>query len=180
MQRRRSLELLSGFGSALILPTTLTINENNASAWLPFFSTRWEIGKTYTYEIFEAMPDSMLQFQPNSEMMSFGKLFTHIGWGLEIYTGTLDGSTPREEPKTTRTEILNYLEHCFDHFDLAFKALKETELYSNNHRFLKDEPWKDFSIADMLLLAYNHTIHHRAQATVYLRLKEIVPPKYRF
>lgn len=127
------------------------------------------------------MPETMLNFQPTSEMMSFSKLFTHIGFGLEVYAEKLDGEAPGEEPVTTEKQTLfKYLTGCFEHFNNAFKDVKESELYSNKHHFPEEEPWKDFSIADIILLAYNHTIHHRAQATTYLRLKEIVPPKYRF
>lgn len=181
MKRRNSLGLITGLGSALILPNIFGFSRNDASGWLPLFSERWKVSETYTFEVFKAMPESMLSFQPTSEMMTYRKIFTHIGFGVDKFAGIMDGDAPGEEPETVeKALILDYLEDCFGHFNTAYKELEETQLYSNNHHFAEEEGWKDSSIADILLLAYNHTIHHRAQATVYLRLKEIVPPKYQF
>lgn len=181
MKRRKSLRLITGLSTALLMPNSYGFNRQNASGWLDSFSIRWTNSETYTYDIFEAMPLAMFAFQPQAEMMSYAKLFSHIGVGLEIYAEKLDGTAPIEEPKTTdKQKIHKYLAHCFKHFDLAYKKIKELDLYSNKHRFPDQEPWKNFSIIDIVLLAYNHTIHHRAQATTYLRLNGITPPKYMF
>jgi uncharacterized damage-inducible protein DinB len=148
---------------------------------LQLFFVRWENSKIYTYEIFEAMPESMFNFQPTSEMMSYSKLFTHIGHSLHIYASVLDGFTLGLEPdNTNRGIILDFLKSSFKRFDTALEEVNDSELYLSNHHFPKEEPWKDFTVADMLMIAYNHIIHHRAQATTYLRLKGIIPPKYRF
>ena len=127
------------------------------------------------------MPSADLNFKPNSEIMSFGKLFTHLGSSLNGYAGVLDGSVSDNEPVAeNKTEVSAYVDNAFTHFNNALDQINLEDLYAIRHTKSEVEPWKEFNIFDIITLGYNHTIHHIAQATVYLRLQNIVPPKYRF
>jgi len=79
-----------------------------------------------------------------------------------------------------RQIIFRYMEDTSAEFQDVLQNLKKAELYSKEHKHKDDEVWGKFSIADILLLAYHHTAHHRGQALVYLRFKGIDPPNYRF
>ncbi len=148
---------------------------------IDLFLVRWDYNRIYTFEILEAMPESKFEFQPKNEMMPFSKLFTHIGYSLDVYAGVFDGKIPKEEPETSiKKTKLEYLNRCLDHFETAYKSLNKNELYTKNHFYPDKEPWKEFYVFDIIMLAYNHTVHHLGQATTYLRLNGITPPRYRF
>jgi hypothetical protein len=99
MNRRKSIGLL-GLGSLLFVqkasPRALSVATNIATDdnFMKTFSARWEGLREHTFEVYEAMPDTQFGFQPTEDVMSFAKLFSHIGSSLDNYTGILDGSPP--------------------------------------------------------------------------------------
>lgn len=180
MNRRKSIGLL-GLGSIFLSQNVYSFSQEIDMDFIDLFLVRWDSNRIYTFEILEAMPESKFAFEPIEGMMSFNKLFTHIGVGIDIYAEKLDGVAPKDEPETIEKVVVsNYLKSCFEHFESAYKSLNNDQLYTKKHHFQSVEPWMNFSVFDIIILAYNHTIHHRAQATTYLRLNEITPPKYQF
>ncbi len=182
MHRRKSLELIAGFSPFLLLSSNPVASKNlDSYQWLKNFKVRWNNSQTYCFEIFDAMPSSDFNYRPNPEIMSYAKLFSHIGSGLNVYAEVLDGSVSDNEPEpNNKTAVSDYLNYAFAHFNKALDEINIDDLYNIKHAKSDVEPWKGFSIFDIITLGYNHTIHHIAQATVFLRLKNIVPPKYRF
>ena len=145
------------------------------------FNTRWEGLRTHTFEVFGAMPDRQFDFQPTKEVMSFAKLFSHIGHSLDIYAEILDGAEKIEEPKSKEKEtLIRYVQTRFERFEAAFYQLNTSDLYNPKHVMKTMDGEVSFSDYDILMLAYNHTVHHKGQATTYLRLQGITPPAYRF
>ena len=101
--------------------------------------------------------------------------------GCSIYSSVIKSDDPLTEPdKLEKNVILKYLEETSSEFNSVLSGLDDKDLQSTDHKYKNEEMWKEFSIGDILLLAYHHTAHHRGQAIVYLRLKGIEPPKYRF
>ena len=182
MHRRKSLELIAGFSPFLLFPSNSMATKNfDSYDWLKYFSVRWNNSRIYCFEVFDAMPLSDINYKTNPETMSFMKLFSHIGSGLNTYSEVLGGSSTGIEPEPkNRTTVSNYLDNAFAHFNNTLDEINIDDLYEIKHAKSDFEPWKEFSIFDIITLGYNHTIHHVAQATVYLRLKNIVPPRYRF
>jgi uncharacterized damage-inducible protein DinB len=180
MNRRKSIGLL-GLGSLFLSQNAYSFGQKIDPNFIDSFLVRWDYNRIYTFEILEAMPESKFEFQPKNEMMPFSKLYTHIGYSLDVYAGVFDGKIPNEEPETSiKKAKLEYLNRCLDHFETAYKSLNKNELYTKNHFYPDKEPWKEFYVFDIIMLAYNHTVHHLGQATTYLRLNGITPPRYRF
>lgn len=183
MNRRKSIELIAAGLSPILLHSSNTImNVNiNREEWLKNFMARWNNTQTYCFEIFNTMPLLHFNFKPNSDVFSFAKLFTHIGNGLNIYSGVLVGTSLDNEPETSDiSEISDYLNNAFKNFNYALTEINLENLYTISHYKSEEEPWKEFTTFDIITLGYNHTVHHIAQATVYLRLNNVVPPQYRF
>ena len=180
MNRRKSIGLL-GLGALFLTQNIYSNNKDIQSDFFELFLVRLGYNRMYTFEILEAMPESKFDFQPNNEMMSFSKLFTHIGYSLDVYAGVFDGKIPNEEPESSINKVKSeYLNRCYERFETAYKSLNKNDIYTKNHFYPDKEPWKEFSVFDIIMLAYNHNVHHLGQATTYLRLNGITPPKYRF
>jgi len=180
MNRRKSIGLL-GLGTMFLTQNIYSYNPEIESDFIDLFLTRWDNNKIYTFEILEAMPETKFEFQPKNEMMTFSKLFTHIGFSLDKFAGIIDGKIPNEEPESSSKKITSeYLNKCFEHFETAYKSLDKNDIYTKNHFYSDKEYWKDETVFDIIMLAYNHTVHHLGQATTYLRLNGITPPSYRF
>jgi len=180
--RRREILKSIGLVSPFTMATGLTLAKSNSpNSWLIEFSDRWDVSELYTREVFNAMPEEYLTYKPTPEIMSFGKQFTHLAMGTSIYAAVLRGDNHIEEPEANNKQvILEYMDKTSAEFKIEVENLTEEKLYTNEHKHKNDEVWGDFSLADILLLAYHHAAHHRAQAIVYLRLKNVVPPKYQF
>lgn len=181
MKRRDLLKTLGYVSPLAALPAGSMAGIKTQTGWLQEFSERWDVSEWYNREVFEAMPEENFDYKPVPEVMSFGKQCSHLAMGISIYASILRGDSHTEEPEASNKEIvLNYLDVTSREFKEVYTNLTEDVLYTKEHKHKKEEVWKEFSVADILLLAYHHTAHHRAQAIVYLRLKGIEPPKYRF
>ena len=181
MKRRNSLKKLGLVSSSLLLPTYHYSKTKIQPGWLDEFKERWKVSELYNREVFNAMPEEFLDYKPVPEVMSFGKQFLHIAMGCSIYSSVIKSDDPLTEPdKLEKNVILKYLEETSSEFNSVLSGLDDKDLQSTDHKYKNEEMWKEFSIGDILLLAYHHTAHHRGQAIVYLRLKGIEPPKYRF
>lgn len=181
MERREILKSIGLICPFALAPGLNLDNSNNSNSWLKEFADRWKISELYNREVFNAMPDKYVDFKPVPDLMSFGKQFTHLSMGISGYAAVILGDNGLDEPDMMDRDVINnYMENCSAEFQGMLDGLDEERLYSKEHKNKDEEMWKDFSIADILLLAYHHTAHHRGQAVVYLRLKEIEPPKYRF
>jgi len=181
MKRRAILRTFGLASPSVFLPTLNFSNTNVQNGWLQEFSERWEVSELYNQEVFMAMPEKDLDYKPVPEIMSFGKQFSHLAMGISGYAAIIQGEDGLEEPGIIDRKVLfNYMENCSAGFRSMLDGLDEEQLNSKEHKYKEEDMWKDFSIADILLLAYHHTAHHRGQAIVYLRLKGIEPPNYRF
>lgn len=181
MNRRHLIKTLGHISPFAFLPSVSIANGSIQTGWLHEFSARWEVSETYNREVYMAMPEEYLDYKPVPDVMSFGKQFSHLSMGISGYASIIRGDDGLDEPGLIdRNIIFKYMENCSAEFSSMLDDLDEERLYSKEHKYKDEEMWKDFSIADILLLAYHHTTHHRGQAIVYLRLKGIEPPKYRF
>ena len=186
MDRRKSMGLI-GAGSLLPIqsafPSSLSRIKDidQSEGFKEAFNTRWEGLRMHTFKVFDAMPGEQFDFRPTKEVMSFARLFSHIGFSLDIYAEMLDGTKKIEEPKSEEKEtVMAYLQSRFERLEAAFYQLKTSELYNPKHVAHTIDGEIHFSDYDILMLAYNHTVHHKGQATTYLRLQGIIPPQYRF
>ncbi|MGD9329248.1 MAG: DinB family protein [Cyclobacteriaceae bacterium] len=181
MNRRHLIKTLGHFSPLAVIPSLSIARGSTQPGWLQEFSARWEVSEIYNREVFTAMPEEFLDYEPVPEVMSFGKQFSHLSMGISGYASIIRGDDGLDEPAFMDGKVIfKYMEDCSADFRNMLDGLEEEQLYSKEHKYKDEEMWKDLSIADILLLAYHHTAHHRGQAIVYLRLKGIEPPKYRF
>ena len=141
-----------------------------------------------TRDVLTRVPDAALGWRPHEKSFSLGALATHLAvlpkWGLSILEHDaydLDGAaTPRHAESATAAGVLETFDR---HVALLRRALVEradVELAARwslmrGDRVLMTMP-RHAALRRFLL---NHTVHHRGQMTVYLRLQNAaVPPLY--
>jgi uncharacterized damage-inducible protein DinB len=136
-----------------------------------------------TRRLLERIPDAKLAWKPHDRSMALGGLATHLGniptWGANILTESsfdLASAPPNLEPKASRTEILA----LFDGSVKATRALMDkSDAEYMGPWALKRGGQMMFTlprIAAFRSFVINHTIHHRGQLSVYLRLNDIPVP----
>ncbi|MGC9951726.1 MAG: DinB family protein [Bryobacteraceae bacterium] len=159
-------------GAALVLPVL-----GQEGGMPPQFVDHWKTSKKYVLALAEQMPAADYSFKPNPAEMSFGEQMAHIAGTNSYFFATLSGQKdplgkPANFEKATVIKMLN------DSYDFVISALGTI----NHDTMMKtfDGEGGKMTGMEMMLLAVDHTAHHRGQCIVYLRAKNIKPVDYQF
>lgn len=147
-------------------------------------AAHWKMSKEFTLAVADAMPAEFYDFRPNPEVMSFVGLMFHIASSQAFRFAQVAGvPSPLKLPeKLEKAEVKaaarKALETSFD-FCIEWVGKFTPEQLSRAHRVdWYERP--EVNGRELLLGMFTHTAHHRGQAEVYLRVKGIKPPPYRF
>ena len=167
----RSLTTLL-LGAALVLPVFAQ------EAGMPSqLVDHWKTSKKYVLALAEQMPAADYGFKPNPAEMSFGEQMAHIAGSNSYFFATLSGQKdplgkPANFEKATVIKMLN------DSYDFVISAMGTIKHDTMMKTF--DGEGGKMTGMEMMLLAVDHTAHHRGQCIVYLRAKNIKPTDYQF
>ena len=149
------------------------------------FVQDWKQSKQFTIDVANAMPAEFYNFKPNPGEMSFGEQMAHIAGGNVFRFHQITGIQPpfnfdpSRPAATDKQSILKMLDQSFDYVIDVLPKITSEQLKRTWHL----PSWQGRTDPDgraMLLNMLVHTAHHRAQCEVYLRVKGIKPPDYRF
>ena len=131
-----------------------------------------------TRRCLERVPEDKLSFKPDPKSMTLGRLAGHVAempsWGsVTIGRDHLDFSTGEFQPMemTSREQVLTAFDKIVADSRAAIAAASDDHLMKpwslkNGDTTLMTMP----RIAVLRTFVMNHTIHHRGQLSVYLRL----------
>ena len=140
-----------------------------------------------TRKTLERAPDDKFAWKPHEKSMTLGRLAGHLaempGWGVyTLKTASFDiapADSPAMQPfqPKSRQEVLSLFDKGVAEMRAALAAAKDDQLL---------QPWSLLSggkpiftmprIAVIRGMILNHSIHHRAQLGVYLRLNNLPVP----
>jgi uncharacterized damage-inducible protein DinB len=138
----------------------------------------WERAKEYTKEYLDAMPDDGYAFKPTPEIRSFAAQMDHIADANFAFIAAASGKKSPFEgsaEKMADQSKAAVSKAVMDSYDFAINTLKgmtEADLAKDVKVF-----GKDMKSGVAFEKAFEHQTHHRGQATVYIRLKGVTPPK---
>jgi uncharacterized damage-inducible protein DinB len=84
---------------------------------------------------------------------------------------------PERVTAADKETVPKYLNSSWDYTIQVLRKLTEKDILRND---LGTPRFKAHTGSDLFLRAYTHTAHHRGQAIVYLRIKDIAPPTWAF
>lgn len=139
-----------------------------------------------TRKVLERIPDDKFDFQPHPKSMKLGQLASHIVNLLkfkQLFVETsqrdfLDPNAPKPPPSpTTTAELLARFDQFSADLRQALTASSDEKLTDGfqlrrGEQLLMERP----KGAALRIMGLNHSIHHRGQLTVYLRLLDIPVP----
>jgi uncharacterized damage-inducible protein DinB len=147
----------------------------------------WKATGELTLAVAEAMPADSYNFKPNPEEMSFGQLMAHIGLADRGACANASGMTPPalsdniaafskdNKVDVTKEAAITFQKQTFDFCNKAVAAVTLEQLDK-----VVGPPARNLTGYEWLWSYFTHTAHHRGQAEVYLRVKNIKPPTYVF
>ena len=145
----------------------------------------WEISRQFTLDVANAMPAELYSFKPNPDEMTFGEQMIHIAGSNVFRFQQISGVKPpfvfdpAKPPASDKQSVQKMLEQSFDYVIDVLPRITPEQLKRTWHI----PSWKGRNDPDgraMVLNMFVHTAHHRAQCEVYMRVKGIKPPDYRF
>ena len=142
-----------------------------------------------TRKVLARVPEDKLAWKPHAKSFAMGALATHVamlpGWGTFTLQGDsfdlgAPGATTPPPPAASRKELLEMFDCNVAAFRAALVATEDAQMLS---------PWSLRNgavtlftlprVAVVRTSIMNHSIHHRAQLGVYLRLNDVpVPATY--
>ena len=177
--------------SLVVLGLFAFINKSNPSEkeFNQSFSEVLYHAKQYTIEVAEAMPAEHYKYRPNDSIRSFGEQMAHIGMstsmilhrfikGEEMKLGMSEAATIEKSIGASKEETIKLLNSSFDDAIASLKKMNKSEL-DKTFVFIFDPNKPEFTNKQGFLFLRDHVTHHRGQAIIYLRMKNIKPPSYR-
>lgn len=148
----------------------------------------WKTSGEFTLAVADKMPADGYTSRPSPEEMTFGQLMAHIAVvnnnacanasGLtkpELAPKILTWSKDPQKVDVAKEDAIPLLTDSFAFCDKAVAAMTP-EKFDN----IQGPPNRKLTGFEWLWGYFTHTAHHRGQAEVYLRVKGIKPPDYRF
>jgi len=146
----------------------------------PQMVVEWQRAKAYTKTYLNAMPEDGYGFKPTPEIRSFAGQMLHLatdnygfassasGKSNPIGDTSLEKTVPPTKKATTKWVL--------DSYDFMIASLQEMTPGQMNE-MIKRRDGSEISRANLFGKGFEHQTHHRGQATIYLRLKGVTPPK---
>jgi uncharacterized damage-inducible protein DinB len=160
--------------SAVLLALPASAAENDSKA---VFDKHWQTSREFTLAVAEAMPADSYDFKPNAEEMSFGQLMIHIADANSDAFANAAGTKALAKPSgADKQTAIKFLADSFDKCAKDFDAMTPAQL----DRMVDITEGRQVMARELVWWAFTHTAHHRGQAEVYLRVKNVNPPGYRF
>ncbi len=140
-----------------------------------------------TRKTLERVPADKSDWKPHAKSMSLGALSAHIatmpGWTMSaMQSDSFDYAPPGAPPYQTPTFASN--KELLEAFDKGVAEARAALVAADDGKFLA--PWTLLAGGKTILtmpraavvraFVLNHTIHHRAQLGVYLRLNDLPVP----
>jgi uncharacterized damage-inducible protein DinB len=137
----------------------------------------YEASRELTLAVANAMPDADYSFKATDPEMSFGQQINHIAAANANYCSAgLETKSPfgklEDNSKAAAVKNVNIA------FDFCIDGLKK--LTDAGLTKLTGAAPRQATVFERFWGGFTHTAHHRGQAEVYLRLKGITPPQYKF
>ena len=137
----------------------------------------YQTSKELTLAVAEAMPDDGYTFKATPAEMSFGEQMNHIAAAAGHYcSGAFGSASPvGKTSDNSKAAAIANLNTAYDFCAAGIQKLNDAGLSKQ-----MGSGARQASVFELLLGGFTHTAHHRGQAEVYLRLKGVTPPDYKF
>ncbi len=159
------------------VPASAGDESKTQSKYASEFGKHWKTARELTLAVADAMPAENYDFKPNPEEMSFGEQIAHIAGGNYSYCSRMTNSkSPYTKPeKTDKETAMKLVGDSFDYCAGVVGGLTDDQLTE-----LRGPEGRQATVRELTLGVLTHMAHHRGQAEVYLRVKGVKPPQYKF
>jgi uncharacterized damage-inducible protein DinB len=151
--------------------------------WVDGLVSELDFEVANTRKVLERVPEAKLGWKPHEKSWSLGELATHVanlpGWlPVTLQQESLDASTvPTPTVAGSTEELLQTFDTKVREAREALRQADDKQLFASWSLLMQGKHM--FTMPRMAVLRnfiLNHSIHHRAQLGVYLRLLDVAVP----
>src|SRR5262245_8436268 len=140
----------------------------------------WTRAKDYTKEYLDAMPEDGMGLKPTPEIRSFAEQMLHLAAANFAFASTATGAANPQQGKNlekmdeykTKAALTKIVMESYDFVLTSVKGMDVKKMDESVKFF-----GRDLTRAAAVNKGFEHQTHHRAQTTIYLRLKGVKPPQ---
>jgi uncharacterized damage-inducible protein DinB len=178
MKRRQLIPALAA--SPLLAQPASTWNNPFVKSWHDSFTMHWRDTRDYTLAVIEAMPPEGFTLKPNPEQRTFGEQMIHLAQANNAYFRGFGILPPPQitADAADKDSVRKFVAASFDYTSTVLSRLTEKDMLRTDVKLF--QRGQAHSGTDICMRAYMHTAHHRGQCVVYLRVKGIKPPAWKF
>jgi uncharacterized damage-inducible protein DinB len=168
----------STFYILALLGAQLAVAQESAKTIVTEMLKHFEASKSLSLAVAEAMPAESYSFKATEAEMSFGEQMNHLALANGNYCGfALEVKNPLAKPEdpSNKEAAIKNIRASYDFCMDGLAKLDDKGLLTMVKQ--RDNTVSKF---EMFWGGFTHAAHHRGQAEVYLRLKGITPPPYKF
>ena len=165
--------------TSLLLTCILFLSNQSMGqdSFLSDYKIKWKNATDYTMEFARSMPEDYYGYTPTPVEMTYREQLKHMAGNMVwLCSSYLGGSATHVDPQkagNSKKEIIAMLEKSFAYANQTISVLTEKQL-NEKVDFIAGTMTK----RRILMLMTDHVTHHRGQLVVYLRMKNVEPPKY--
>jgi hypothetical protein len=146
----------------------------------------WKTSTDFTLAVAKLMPPEDYNFRPVPEEMSFAQVLVQVA-GANLNACALASGTKRPDipdkimqaargkADVDKDTVVSFVTDSFDFCNQAVASMTPEKLDA-----VVGPEKRKMTAFEWLWAYFTHTAHHRGQLEVYLRLKGIKPPDYKF
>src|SRR5690242_15059215 len=154
----------------------LTASAQAGHSLVDILVKHFETSKEFTVAVADKMPGDQYSFKATDAEMAFGEMVNHIANANNSYCSSAFGGTaPPKGDDNSKESAMKRVAASFDFCTDGLKKMSDSDLM----KIVGKAP-RQSTAFERFWGAFTHTAHHRAQLEVYLRLKGLQPPDYKF
>ncbi|XOV94321.1 MAG: DinB family protein [Bacteroidota bacterium] len=140
----------------------------------------WEVSTNNALDVAKAMPEDLYNYKPNDSSKTFAEQLVHIATSTEglmkrFVTGEGGGSNPNAS-EMSKAEIIELMQNSFAAATDVVAGMTEEQA----NETIKVFGGKEVTRYIAVMFVQDHLANHRAKANLYIRINDIVPPRYSF
>jgi uncharacterized damage-inducible protein DinB len=140
----------------------------------------WERAKAYTVSYLNTVPSDKYSFRATDSIRSFAQQMLHLAQSNVNIIVFVAGepniiSDPFLENSKTAQSKDSVMYYVIASYDLVLDGIRKINTRTFGEK-VKFYDWEETRYA-LLLKAFEHQTHHRAQTTIYIRLMGLHPPQ---
>lgn len=147
------------------------------SPLLELYQKHLKTAGDFTIAVAEQMPNADYGYKLTPAQMSFAEQLTHIANANMYFYSVLAGEKPSDAKPASlnKADVIAFLKKSNEYCQKVLAGATADQL-AKSYKIEDGE----MTGTEILMLSFDHTTHHRAQAEMYLRSKGIKPTEYKF